>query len=34
MKIGQVCVFQLASPPEHPFGSSIFGSPYQDEPKG
>src|SRR3954469_5142976 len=31
MKIGQVCVLQLTSPAEHPYGSSIYGSRYQDQ---
>ena len=31
MKIGQICVFQLSSPAEHPYGSSIYGSRYQDQ---
>ena len=31
MKIGQICVFQLSSPSEHPYGSSIYGSRYQDQ---
>jgi dCTP deaminase len=31
MKIGQVCVFQLSSPSEHPYGSSIYGSRYQGQ---
>jgi deoxycytidine triphosphate deaminase len=31
MKIGQICVFQLTSPSEHPYGSSVYGSRYQDQ---
>ena len=31
MKIGQICVFQLSSPSEHPYGSSIYGSRYQGQ---
>ena len=31
MKIGQVCVLPLSSPAEHPYGSSIYGSRYQDQ---
>jgi dCTP deaminase len=31
MKIGQICVFQLSSTSEHPYGSSIYGSRYQDQ---
>ena len=31
MKIGQVCVFRLTSPAEHPYGSSIYGSRYQGQ---
>ena len=31
MKIGQVCVFQLTSPAEHPYGSSVYGSRYQGQ---
>ena len=31
MKIGQICVFALSSPAEHPYGSSIYGSRYQDQ---
>ena len=31
MKIGQICVLQLTSPSEHPYGSSIYGSRYQDQ---
>ena len=31
MKIGQICVLPLTSPAEHPYGSSIYGSRYQDQ---
>src|SRR3954466_545029 len=31
MKIGQICVFTLSSAAEHPYGSSIYGSRYQDQ---
>jgi deoxycytidine triphosphate deaminase len=31
MKIGQICVLLLTSPAEHPYGSSIYGSRYQDQ---
>ncbi len=31
MKIGQICVFQLSSSAEHPYGSSIYGSRYQGQ---
>ena len=31
MKIGQVCVFRLSSPAEHPYGSSVYGSRYQGQ---
>ena len=31
MKIGQICVLQLSSASEHPYGSSIYGSRYQDQ---
>ncbi|MGB8651101.1 MAG: dCTP deaminase [Mycobacteriales bacterium] len=31
MKIGQICVIQLSSPSEHPYGSSVYGSRYQDQ---
>ena len=31
MKIGQICVFQLSSPAEHAYGSSLYGSRYQDQ---
>ena len=31
MKIGQLCLFTLSSPSEHPYGSSVYGSRYQDQ---
>jgi hypothetical protein len=31
MKIGQVCVFRLTSPAEHPYGSALYGSRYQGQ---
>jgi dCTP deaminase len=31
MKIGQLCMFQLSSPAEHPYGSSVYGSRYQGQ---
>ncbi|GAB3655229.1 dCTP deaminase [Glycomyces tarimensis] len=31
MKIGQLCVFKLSSPAQHPYGSSQTGSRYQDQ---
>ncbi|MET8571797.1 dCTP deaminase [Streptomyces sp. NPDC004783] len=31
MKIGQLCVFQLTSPAEHPYGSALRGSRYQGQ---
>ncbi len=31
MKIGQICVFRLSTPAEHPYGSSVYGSRYQDQ---
>lgn len=31
MKIGQLCVFQLSSRAEHPYGSEIYGSRYQGQ---
>jgi len=29
MKIGQLCLFKLTSPSEHPYGSAVYGSRYQ-----
>jgi dCTP deaminase len=31
MKIGQLCLFRLASPAEHPYGSQMYGSRYQGQ---
>jgi dUTPase len=31
MKIGQVCVFRLTSPAEHPYGADVYGSRYQGQ---
>ncbi|SDT73411.1 dCTP deaminase [Actinoplanes derwentensis] len=31
MKIGQLCVFRLSSPAEHAYGSSVYGSRYQNQ---
>ena len=31
MKIGQLCLFQCSSPAEHPYGSAVYGSRYQDQ---
>jgi dCTP deaminase len=31
MKIGQICVFRLSSPAEHPYGSAKYGSRYQGQ---
>lgn len=31
MKVGQLCLFRLSSPAEHPYGSSVYGSRYQDQ---
>jgi dCTP deaminase len=31
MKIGQICVIALSSPSEHPYGSAVYGSRYQDQ---
>jgi dCTP deaminase len=31
MKIGQLCLFQLSSPAEFPYGSSVYGSRYQGQ---
>jgi dCTP deaminase len=31
MKIGQLCVFRLSSPAEHPYGSARYGSRYQGQ---
>jgi deoxycytidine triphosphate deaminase len=31
MKIGQLCLFRLTTPADHPYGSAIYGSRYQDQ---
>lgn len=31
MKIGQLCIFQLSSPAEHPYGSAVYASRYQGQ---
>jgi dCTP deaminase len=31
MKTGQLCMFRLSSPAEHPYGSSVYGSRYQGQ---
>ncbi|WP_456910140.1 dCTP deaminase [Geodermatophilus sp. SYSU D00703] len=31
MKIGQLCLFRLTGPAEHPYGSAVYGSRYQDQ---
>ena len=31
MKIGQLCMFRLTTPAEHPYGSAVYGSRYQDQ---
>ena len=31
MKVGQLCLFRLSSPAEHPYGSPLYGSRYQDQ---
>jgi deoxycytidine triphosphate deaminase len=31
MKIGQLCLFRTSSPAEHPYGSNVYGSRYQDQ---
>jgi dCTP deaminase len=31
MKIGQLCLFRLSSPAEHPYGSAVYGSRYQGQ---
>jgi dCTP deaminase len=31
MKIGQLCLFRASSPAEHLYGSSVYGSRYQDQ---
>ncbi len=31
MKIGQLCLFRMSSPAEHPYGSAVYGSRYQGQ---
>jgi dCTP deaminase len=31
MKIGQLCIFRLTGASEHPYGSAVYGSRYQDQ---
>ncbi|WBB96939.1 MULTISPECIES: dCTP deaminase [unclassified Solwaraspora] len=31
MRIGQLCIFRLSSPSEHPYGSAVYGSRYQGQ---
>lgn len=31
MKIGQLCLFRLTTPALHPYGSTVYGSRYQDQ---
>ena len=31
MKIGQLCLFRLSTPADHPYGSPVYGSRYQDQ---
>ena len=31
MKIGQLCMFRLTTPAEHPYGSAKYGSRYQGQ---
>ena len=31
MKIGQLCLFRLTSPAQHPYGSAVYGSRYQGQ---
>jgi len=31
MKIGQLCLFRLTGPAEHPYGAAVYGSRYQDQ---
>jgi dCTP deaminase len=31
MKIGQLCLFRLSSPAQHPYGSAVYGSRYQGQ---
>jgi dCTP deaminase len=31
MRIGQLCIFRLSSPTDHPYGSAVYGSRYQGQ---
>lgn len=31
MRVGQLCIFRLSSPAEHPYGSQVYGSRYQGQ---
>jgi dCTP deaminase len=31
MKIGQLCIFRLSTPAEHPYGAAVYGSRYQGQ---
>jgi len=31
MRVGQLCIFRLSSPAEHPYGSEVYGSRYQGQ---
>jgi deoxycytidine triphosphate deaminase len=31
MKVGQLCIFRLSSPAEHPYGAAVYGSRYQGQ---
>ena len=31
MKVGQLCLFRTSSPAEHPYGSAVYGSRYQNQ---
>ena len=31
MKVGQLCLFRMSSPAEHPYGSAVYGSRYQGQ---
>lgn len=31
MRVGQLCIFRLSSPSEHPYGSEVYGSRYQGQ---
>lgn len=34
MRIGQLCIFQLSCPSEHPYGHQVYGSRYQMQTRG